>query len=74
MQYPQRKVIKTTRPPQGQFLGLLKNYQMQNLWAGCYFYATVGTVDGETIRYYIADKSNEELSEYLGLTVEFSQN
>ncbi|MGF7126735.1 REP element-mobilizing transposase RayT [Natronobacillus azotifigens] len=40
-----------------------KKYWGQHLWARGYFCASVGSVDEETIRNYIANQSSEEKNE-----------
>jgi len=45
---------------QDQFPDLKKKYWSQHLWARGYFCATVGTVNEETIRNYIANQFSEE--------------
>ena len=51
---------KSSRLLQDQFPELKKKYLSQHLLARGYFCATVGTMDEETIRNYIANKFNEE--------------
>jgi putative transposase len=51
---------RSSRLLQDQFPELKKKYWGQHLWARGYFCATVGTVDEETIRTYIANQFNEE--------------
>ncbi|WP_332694487.1 IS200/IS605 family transposase [Halalkalibacter lacteus] len=51
---------RSSRLLQDQFPELKKKYWGQHLWARGYFCATVGTVDEETIRNYIANQFNEE--------------
>ncbi|WP_332635012.1 IS200/IS605 family transposase [Halalkalibacter flavus] len=50
---------RTSRLLQDQFPELKKKYWGQHLWARGYFCATVGTVDEETKRNYIANQFNE---------------
>ncbi|MFT8319904.1 MAG: IS200/IS605 family transposase [Bacillus sp. (in: firmicutes)] len=50
---------RSSRLLQDQFPELKKKYWGQHLWARGYFCATVGTVDEETIRNYIANQFNE---------------
>ncbi|TDQ35397.1 IS200/IS605 family transposase [Aureibacillus halotolerans] len=51
---------RSSRLLQDQFPDLKKKYWGQHLWARGYFCATVGTVDEETIRNYIANQLNDE--------------
>ncbi|WP_059106230.1 IS200/IS605 family transposase [Shouchella shacheensis] len=51
---------RSSRLLQDQFPELKKKYWGQHLWARGYFCATVGTVDEETIRNYIANQCSEE--------------
>lgn len=51
---------RSSRLLQEQFPDLKKKYWGQHLWARGYFCATVGTVDEETIRNYIANQFNED--------------
>lgn len=51
---------RSSRLLQDQFPELKKKYWGQHLWARGYFCATVGTVDEETIRNYVANQFNEE--------------
>ncbi|WP_396265796.1 transposase [Halobacillus shinanisalinarum] len=49
-------VKRSSRLLQDQFPELKKKYWGQHLWARGYFCVTVGTVDEETIRNYIANQ------------------
>ncbi len=51
---------RSSRLLQDQFPELKKKYWGQHLWARGYFCVTVGTVDEETIRNYIANQFNGE--------------
>lgn len=51
---------RSSRLLQDQFPELKKKYWGQHLWARGYFCATVGKVDEETIRNYIANQFTEE--------------
>lgn len=51
---------RSSRLLQDQFPDLKKKYWGQHLWARGYFCATVGTVNEDTIRTYIANQFNEE--------------
>ncbi|WLR41854.1 IS200/IS605 family transposase [Bacillus carboniphilus] len=50
---------RSSRLIQEQFPELKKQYWGQHLWARGYFCASVGNVDEETIRNYIANQFNE---------------
>ncbi|MCZ0702879.1 putative transposase [Natronobacillus azotifigens] len=54
---------RSSRLLQDQFPELKKKYWGQHLWAKGYFCASVGRVDEETIRNYIAKQSSEEKNE-----------
>lgn len=51
---------RSSRLLQDQFPDLKKKYWGQHLWAKGYFCATVGNVDEETIRNYIANQHTED--------------
>jgi putative transposase len=50
--------VRTSNLLQDKFPELKKKYWGQHLWARGYFCDTVGTVDEETIRNYIANQLN----------------
>lgn len=54
---------RSSRLLQDQFPELKKKYWGQDLWARGYFCTSVGSVDEETIRNYIANQSSEEKNE-----------
>jgi putative transposase len=51
---------RSSRRLQDEFPELRKRYWGQHLWARGYFYASVGAVDGDTIKKYIENQKWDE--------------